>query len=320
MQERSIPGSRATVKHRRDYNHAMFNPLPDIYEPSAIQQLPDGRFLVVEDEVGHPFSLLKIAADGSSSRQPLVTQSADAALPKLDDLEALAIDSAGFVYAVTSHSRNGDGEEKKSRERLVRFRVDGDHVGAAAVATELKAALAARHPVLAAAAASRDAKTADGFNIEALEMTPDGRRLLLGFRSPLLDRRALVASIENPAELFDAGAAPQISPRLDLLDLDGHGIRGMSFVPELGGYLVISGPVSKERAQFRLWFWRGQASDQPRVVSVAGLPGFEHAEGVCPASLGGQQRIVIVSDDGSREERRPAGFLLLDPGRLRIAP
>lgn len=300
----------------------MFAPLPEIYEPSAIQQLPDGRFLVAEDEVAHPFSLLTILHDGSSSRRPLLTQGAegDAGLPKLDDLEALAIDAAGFVYAITSHSRNGDGEEKNSRERLVRFRVVDDRVAAPAVATGLKAALAARHPVLAAAAAVRDAKTAAGFNIEALEITPDGQRLLVGFRSPLLDRRALVAGIDNPAAMFAAGTAPQISPRLDLLDLGGHGIRGMSFVPALGGYLVISGPVSKERAQFRLWFWRGQAGDSPRGVDVAGLPDFAHAEGVCPASLDGRPRLVIVSDDGDREARRPAGFLLLDAARLQIAP
>ena len=35
-----------------------FRPLSGIYEPSAVQQLPDGRFLVVEDEHRHPFSVL----------------------------------------------------------------------------------------------------------------------------------------------------------------------------------------------------------------------------------------------------------------------
>ena len=34
-----------------------FLPLTDLYEPSAIQQLADGRFLVVEDEKEHPFIL-----------------------------------------------------------------------------------------------------------------------------------------------------------------------------------------------------------------------------------------------------------------------
>lgn len=79
----------------------MFAPLPEIYEPSAIQQLPDGRFLVAEDEVAHPFSLLTITNAGSSSRRPLLAQSAegDAGLPQLDDLEALAIDAARLQIA-----------------------------------------------------------------------------------------------------------------------------------------------------------------------------------------------------------------------------
>ena len=41
-----------------------FRPLTGIYEPSAVQQLPDGRFLVVEDEKEHPLSLVTIDADG----------------------------------------------------------------------------------------------------------------------------------------------------------------------------------------------------------------------------------------------------------------
>jgi hypothetical protein len=57
----------------------------------------------------------------------------------------------------------------------------------------------------------------------------------------------------------------------------------------------------------------------PRRVTVPGLPGFEHAEGVCTAVIAGQPRIVIVSDDGSREEGRYARYLLVDPGQLQIA-
>lgn len=40
-----------------------FQPLTGLYEPSAIQQLPDGRFLVVEDEESHP---LRLVADRAS--------------------------------------------------------------------------------------------------------------------------------------------------------------------------------------------------------------------------------------------------------------
>ncbi|MDP3036216.1 MAG: hypothetical protein Q8N07_00680, partial [Rhodocyclaceae bacterium] len=195
-------------------NLLMFLALTGIYEPSAIQQLPDGRFLVVEDEKTQPLSLVTIRADGSVTSSPLVTATPDATpdFKKLDDLEGIAVDAAGFIYAITSHSRNNAGAEKKSREKLLRFRIEGDRAVAPVVVTQLKAALSAAHPVLATAARIPDVKAAGGLNIEALEMTPDRQRLLIGFRSPLLDRRAIIASIENPVAVFEKGEAPRIAP------------------------------------------------------------------------------------------------------------
>ena len=294
-----------------------FQPLTGSYEPSGIQQLPDGRFLVVEDEKQHALSLLVIHASGSVSRTPLLIEDAGW---KLDDLEGVALDQLGFIYALTSHSRDDDGDEKKSRDKLVRFRVEGDRVLAPKVVSGLKRALTEKHPVLAVAARIQDVKTGGGLNIEALEISPDQQRLLIGFRSPLQGHRALVASVENPSGIFDADEAPRISASLTALDLGGNGIRGMSFIPSLGGYLIISGPSTREPQHFELWFWSGQADASARRVTVAGIPGFERAEGVSPAVIDGAQRIIIVSDDGSREEGRFARYLLLDPEQLQIAP
>lgn len=305
---------------------SMFLTLTGVYEPSAIQQLPDGKFLVVEDEKKHPFSLLTINPDGSVISTPLQAGLLDAAddFWKLDDLEGLALDHSGFIYALTSHSRDADGDEKKSRDKLVRFRVEGKHVVAPVVYKGLKKALVAKHPVLADAAGIRDVKDSGGLNIEALEITPDNlsgqQRLLIGFRSPLLGELAIIASVENPAEMFETGEPPRIAARLETLDLDGNGIRGMSWIPSLGGYLLISGPVAREQIHFQLWFWSGQPGNPARRVSVPGLPGFEHAEGVSPAIIDGKQRIIIVSDDGSRAAARYARYLLLDPTQLQIAP
>lgn len=294
----------------------MFLALNGIYEPSAIQQLPDGRFIIVEDEKEHPFSVATLRADGTTTTAPLLLDEA----MKLADLEGIAGDSAGNVYAITSHSRNNAGEEKASREKLVRFRVEGNRLVSPVVVKGLKAALTAAHPVLAQAAEVGDVKADGGLNIEALEMSPNGQRLMIGLRSPLSEEHALIASIENPAEVFELGATPRIAARLITLDLEGHGLRGMAYIPVLSGYLLISGPVAREQVQFRLWFWSGRQEDRPRRVSVPGLAGFEHAEGVSPATIDGRPYIVIVSDDGSREEGRPARFLLLEPGQLQIAP
>jgi len=107
-----------------------FQPLTGLYEPSAIVQLPDGRFLVVEDEKSHPFSLLTIDAESRVHSMPLTPGLLQwfSALWKLDDLEGLALDRAGWLYAITSHSRDDDGDAKKSREKLVRFRIEGQRV------------------------------------------------------------------------------------------------------------------------------------------------------------------------------------------------
>lgn len=303
-------------------NLLMFLALTGIYEPSAIQQLPDGRFLVVEDEQQHPFSLVAISPDGRINSTPLSQGLLDFndTFWKLDDLEGLALDRAGYIYAITSHSRDSDGDDKKSRNKLVRFRIEGERVVEPSVVKGLKPALMAAHPVLAVAAEIREVKTSGGLSIEALEISPDRQRLLIGFRSPLLDHRAIIAYVENPAAIFDVNEPPRISAALTTLDLGGNGIRGMSYVPSLNGYLVISGPVSREPAQFQLWFWSGQPAAQARRITVPGLEGFEHAEGVSPALIDGHQRIIIVSDDGSRREGRSARFLLLDPEQLQIAP
>lgn len=298
-----------------------FQPLTGIYEPSAIQQLPDGRFLVVEDEKEHPLSLVTIGADGTVKTAALTAGPLQmfSSFWKLDDLEGLAADRAGFVYAITSHSRDDDGHDKKSREKLVRFRVDGDRVVQPKVVDGLKAALTSRHAVLAAAAQVRDVKARGGLNIEGLEISPDQQQLLLGFRSPLRDGRALIARVENPSAVFDSDEAPRIAPALEELDLGGHGIRGLSYVPSLDAYLVIGGPASREPANFDLWCWSGQPSAPARRVTVPGLRSFEKAEGVSPAVVGGMERIVIVSDDGNRAAKRAAGYLLLDPAQLQTA-
>lgn len=296
----------------------MFQPFTGLYEPSAILQLADGRFLVVEDEKQHPFTLVTLSAAGGVHSTPLLPpRQADAAVWKLDDLEALAMDKAGYVYALTSHSRDGEGDEKKSRDKLLRFRVDGERMAEPALVKGLKPALVAAHPLLAAAAEVRDVKAQGGLNIEALEIAANGQ-LLIGLRSPLLDQHAIIACMTNPTAVFTAGEAPRVSSRLLTLDLGGHGIRALSWIPALGGYLVVSGPSALAKVYFQLWFWSGNADDAPRRVRVPGLQGFAHAEGVCPAVIEGQPRIVIVSDDGDRKAKQYAQFLVLRQEQLEI--
>lgn len=299
-------------------SHHTFQPLVGLYEPSAIQQLPDGRFLAVEDEVEHPFSLVEIGPDGHAAATALERGwlDFDSGFWKLDDLEGLACDPSGRVYAITSLSRTGEGKEKKARDKLVRFRVEGNRVVEREIADGLKTALIKAHPVLAQAAEVRDVKGAGGLNIEALEWAADGDALLVGFRSPLLEGRAVIARVRRPDVLFAGGSLPRID--LLTLDLDGNGLRGLAWVPALAGYLAIAGPVAREQVPFRLWFWNGQPGASARRVTVPGLDGFEHAEGIGPARIGDRDCLVLVSDDGSRAEGRYARYLVLAIDQLHI--
>ena len=297
-----------------------FRPLTGLYEPSAIVQLEDGRFLIAEDEKDHPFSLVTLRRDGGVERSYLSPGLFDFndGFWKLDDLEGLALDSSGWIYAITSQSLDGQGKSKRSREKLVRFRVKGDRVVDEGSVGSVKSALMAAHPVLADAAAIRQVKSGGGLNVEGLEASADGRRLWVGLRSPLLDGRAILVCIDNPSGIFDAGEAPRVATRLETLDLGGQGVRGMSYVPSLGGYLLVSGPVGSAGEAFRLWFWRGDADAAVRRVRLPDVPGIEHAEGICPAVLDGRPCLVIVSDDGKREEGRYAQYLVLDLAESRL--
>ena len=118
----------------------------------------------MEDEKSHPLSLVTIGADGSVDSAALSAGLLQvfSSFWKLDDLEGLALDRAGFVYGITSHSRDDDGDEKKSREKLVRFRIEGKRVVDSKVVDGLKQALTKRHSVLAAAAQVRDVKARVG--------------------------------------------------------------------------------------------------------------------------------------------------------------
>ena len=299
----------------------MFRPLTGIFEPSAIQQLADGRFIVVEDEKDKPFTILTIDGYGNVGAEALIPadDATAACLGTLADLEGLTADAHGYVYAVTSHSRSGKGEEKKSREKLVRFRVEGSRIAAASVVGNLKAALTAAHSVLATAAAVIDVKQQGGLNIEAIEMAPDGGRLFIGFRGPLVQGRAILATLDNPALAFAEAGEVRIGADLIALDLGGHGLRSMAWIEALGGYVLVGGPVGRDETPFRLWFWAGPGHDAARPAAVPDLPDFAHTEGVAAAVIAGRGGLILVSDDGDRESGRAATFAWLEPGQIRIA-
>jgi hypothetical protein len=292
-----------------------FRKFEQIYEPSGVHQLPDGRFLVVEDEAVHPLDIFSLQSDGQLVEYPLYRSSlfswssSNRVLNTLEDLEAVAVDDQGLVYAITSHSRKENGKRDDKREQLVRFGLEGEQIVDFKVMRGLRKKISRQHESLKDATRIRDVKDEGGFNIEGLSFDASKQKLLIGLRSPLAGSNAIIVVMENPRAVFDQGEEARISDRLIELDLAGGGIRSMSYDPYLDGFLIIS---RKPNKSFKLWLWSGDADESPKRIRIPGIKNLRQSEGVTPVVVDGRPAgILIVSDDGMGLKRKPGHYLFL---------
>ncbi|RKZ69082.1 MAG: hypothetical protein DRQ44_03485 [Gammaproteobacteria bacterium] len=292
-----------------------FRKFEKIYEPSGVVQLPDERFLVVEDEAAHPLAVFSLQPDGQVSEQSiyhsslLSWSSPNRVLSTLEDLEAVTVDDLGRIYAITSHSRKENGKRADKREQLARFALDGERIVDFKVLRNLRKKISALHESLKDAAKIRDVKNSGGFNIEGLSFDATKQNLLIGLRSPLAGSDAIIMVLENPQAVFEQDEEPQISSRLINLDLHGGGIRALSYDPHLGGFLIISRKPGKS---FKLWLWNANMKTKPKRLKVPGIKNLRQAEGVTAVLRDGHpEGILIVSDDGIGLKAKPGHYLFL---------
>lgn len=276
-------------------------------DASAAVAIGDGRFVVADDEL----DVLRVYQKSSS--KPVAT------LDLIDylgnrkgtsknhegDLEGAAV-IGDRIYWISSHARKGgDSSIDPHRTRFFAIRISGaPNAPALALPAEapyetLLAELVAdpRFAILADASEhGPENGNPDGLNIEGLAATPEGA-LLVGFRNPQPENKALVVPLLNPRETLSRSARPRFG-KLILLDLGGRGIRSIEYVG--GEYLIAAGPrgeagKSPVRPAFALFRWSG-APDKPPVLVRALDDGSFRPEVLFfdPAS----EELVMLSDDG----------------------
>jgi hypothetical protein len=214
------------------------------------------------------------------------------------DLEA-ASRIGDRVYWITSHGANSSGEFDPHRHRffattvkMANGKVSIQPVGKAysGLFQDLS-----RDPRLAKFGLTpggyREPKSVGGLNIEGLAATADGK-LLIGFRNPIPQGRALVVPLENPAEVVEGKTARFGEPIL--LDLDGLGIRSMDW--QNGRYLLVAGSFNGEGTS-QLYEWHG-GTDKPRRLERTELVGL-NPESITFFQVEGTDRLWVVSDDGT---------------------
>lgn len=217
------------------------------------------------------------------------------------------------AFWIGSHGRNRNGKERDNRCRLFAtdLSITGDDVTLTPVGTPYRRLLQdlAADPKFERLhlldAARLAPKEPGALNIEGLSATPEGH-LLIGFRSPNPEGKALLIPLLNPNEVI-AGAPGRFAPAI-LLDLNGLGIRDLALYQRQ--YLLIGGPYHGG-GPFHLYLWSGPGA-KPKRLKTGSLGSF-HAEAVILYPQLGFSEFQILSDDGKLSPAGVSNRLLSDP-------
>lgn len=209
------------------------------------------------------------------------------------DLEA-ATHLGDHALWLTSHARSKKGKRKD--ERLLFFVTEVPQRGKPITLTGKPHRTLAEDliadprlaPLGLEAAAERSPAAPGGFNLEGLTATPEGQ-VMIGFRNPLYQGRAILVPILNPLELAE-GRAPRFGDPL-LIDLGGRGVRALSWWR--GKYLVLAGSPDAEPVPARLFTFTSSGAAEDTGIELPDL----NPEGFFTPET--RDRIMVLSDDGA---------------------
>lgn len=284
-----------------------------IYEPSGIQELSDGRLVIIEDESDRAFRLITATKNKKiQESKPLDVLSELAFQHRLNDLEAITMGKDDYLYAITSHSRNEKGNRKKSREQLIRFKIQDSTLTNVSIVKDLTDTI--KTSGVLDSITKKGKKSINKLDIEALSFDQKNR-LMIGLRKPkTISGKSIILRIDNPVAIFTNKEKIQLSKQAILLDLQGAGIRAMRYIPKLKGYLLANETKKKgdlpKRSQIS--FWDGDPTHPVKILALAGLDKIKNIEGISPITLDGKANILLLGDNGNIKNNKPANYLLLD--------
>jgi hypothetical protein len=289
-----------------------------VCDASAAAIIDDSHFIVGNDED----EILSLYTTDGSTMRAVQRFDFSSYLRSNPDHESDIEDAArsgSRIYWITSHGRSKKGKMRNNRyrlfatditgapprlqlqwgghyDRLVQDMLDGQAWDDDSVITRETIDLIAQATQLEKKKAGELGAKKTGLNIEALAVELDQGGLLIGFRNPLVQGKALVVHLKNPdALLLNNGTRASFS-RPAQIDLDGLGLRSMSYDPTRKVFFIIAGP-QKNRGPFKLFRWNGM--NDPSPVFVSKLP---HAKRSYPeALLIHEQQAQVLNDEGRRK-------------------
>jgi hypothetical protein len=201
------------------------------------------------------------------------------------------------IFWIGSHGRNRDGKQRPNRHCFFATTVQQttNDVKLVPVGSCYKGLLKdltrarSLKPFNLDAASRRAPKARNALNIEGL-CAVGGHALLIGFRNPIPNGRALLVPLLNPNRVILGQRAAFGSPIL--LDLGGLGVRDLANWE--GKILILAGAYDTEKV-FRLYVWTG-GPEPPRAI-----PDLDF-HGLTPEALvvyPGLSKFRVLSDDGT---------------------
>ena len=213
------------------------------------------------------------------------------------DVEGAAV-VGGRAYWISSHGRNKNAKERPSRYRFFATETRQTSSGPVIVPVgkpykELLIHLInepSLHAFKLKDAAEKAPKDFGAFNIEGLSGTKDGS-LLIGFRNPIPDGKALLVPLLNPVDVVEKGVKPKFG-KPQQFDLGGLGIRSMEYVNDR--YYIVAGP-HEGRQGGKIVTWEG-GGDKPVQLEIM-VRGFSPEAFLFYPEQ--PKRMQLFSDDGS---------------------
>lgn len=214
------------------------------------------------------------------------------------DIEGVAWFDEKILW-ITSHSNNSQGDSRPERHQIFLTEVISNGKG-----IELKLAHTPYHGLIEDLKSSallkkyhfetldKKAPEAGGLNIEGLTTTPDNK-WLIGFRSPLIDGKALLVKINNPGEIL-IGKRAMIESAIEL-DLGNRGVRSIEYAETIKSYFIVAGPLNDDGV-FDIYQWSGLAAAQPRIIEITELKTLNPEALILDSG-----KMIILSDDGGIE-------------------
>lgn len=209
----------------------------------------------------------------------------------------------GIIYWITSHGRNKDAEFKPERHQFFAnklmnsdFKITFEQVGRSYTQLVLEDMFKDERLKCyqLEAAEKLPPKKKGGLNIEGLTVTPN-KELLIGFRNPIPDNKALLLPLKNPADLVKKEKTNAIFGKPIELDLKGLGIRSIEYWESKNQYIIVAGAYDSSN-EFALYQWSGLDTN-PQLIEGIALPEKFRPEGLLFYPNRDNQ-FQLLSDDG----------------------